>query len=110
MHSVEAQLLAHDAGSVARTFLEQGFQRHPRLFMGLPLSKPPAQEAKRHPEGEIRPWSENEYQAAAAVITPAYRGHIDADITDQYHTLTASLRFPNNIVRFPGSGLFDAPA
>ena len=110
IHRVEAQLLAHDAGSVARPFLEQGFQRHPRLFMVLPLSKPPAKEAKMHPEVEIRQWTENEYQAAAAVITAAYRGHIDADINDQYHTLSGSLRFLNNIVRFPGCGLFDAEA
>jgi ribosomal protein S18 acetylase RimI-like enzyme len=107
---VEAQLLAHDAGSVARPFLEQGFQRHPRLFMVLPLSKPPAHGTKMHPEVEIRQWTENEYQAAAAVITAAYRGHIDADINDQYHTLSGSLRFLNNIVRFPGCGLFDAEA
>jgi hypothetical protein len=33
IHRVEAQLLAHEAGAVARPFLEQGFQRHPRLFM-----------------------------------------------------------------------------
>ena len=110
IHRVEAQLLAHDAGSVARPFLEQGFQRHPRLFMVLPLSKPLAQEAKMHPDVEIRQWTENEYQAAAAVITAAYRGHIDADINDQYHTLSGSLRFLNNIVRFPGCGLFDAEA
>jgi len=110
IHRVEAQLLAHDAGSVARPFLEQGFQRHPRLFMVLPLSRPPAQEAKMHPDIEIRQWTENEYQAAAAVITAAYRGHIDADINDQYHTLSGSLRFLNNIVRFPGCGLFDAEA
>src|ERR1700688_1354810 len=37
IHRVEAQLLAHEAGAVARPFLEQGFQRHPRLFMELPL-------------------------------------------------------------------------
>jgi len=110
IHRVEAQLLAHDAGSVARPFLEQGFQRHPRLFMVLPLSKPPAHGAKMQPEVEIRQWTENEYQAAAAVITAAYRGHIDADINDQYHTLSGSLRFLNNIVRFPGCGLFDAEA
>jgi ribosomal protein S18 acetylase RimI-like enzyme len=78
--------------------------------MVLPLSKPPAQEAKMHPDVEIHPWTENEYQAAAAVITAAYRGHIDADINDQYHTLSGSLRFLNNIVRFPGCGLFDAEA
>ena len=37
IHRVEAQLLAHEAGSVARPFLDQGFQRHPRLFMVLGL-------------------------------------------------------------------------
>jgi len=42
------------------------------------------------------------------VITAAYRGHVDAQINDQYHTLSGSLRFLNNIVRFPGCGLFDA--
>ena len=38
IHRVEAQLLAHEAGSVARPFLDQGFQRHPRLFMVLRLN------------------------------------------------------------------------
>jgi len=33
---------------------------------------------------------------------------VDAQINDQYHTLSGSLRFLNNIVRFPGCGLFDA--
>ena len=110
IHRVEAQLLAHDAGSVARPFLEQGFQRHPRLFMVLPLSKAPSNPSKTDPDVEIRQWTENEYQAAAAVITAAYRGHVDADINDQYHTLSGSLRFLNNIVRFPGCGLFDPEA
>jgi len=56
---------------------------------------------------EIRPWSEAEYQAAAALITAAYRGHVDSEINDQYRTLAGSLRFLNNIVRFPGCGTFD---
>jgi ribosomal protein S18 acetylase RimI-like enzyme len=41
------------------------------------------------------------------VITTAYRGHVDADINDQYRSLSGSLRFLNNIVRFPGCGTFD---
>jgi ribosomal protein S18 acetylase RimI-like enzyme len=109
IHRVEAQLLAHDAGVVARPFLEQGFQRHPRLFMVLPLEgSAVARAAVPHAEVEIRRWIEGDYQAAAAVITAAYRGHVDAQINDQYHTLSGSLRFLNNIVRFPGCGLFDA--
>lgn len=106
IHRVEAQLLAHETGSVARPFLDQGFQRHPRLFMVLPLINSVPSTAK-HPDIEIRRWTEADYQPAAAVITAAYRGHVDAQINDQYHTLAGSLRFLNNIVRFPGCGLFD---
>src|ERR1700722_17896619 len=109
IHRVEAQLLAHDSGAVSRPFLETGFQRHPRLFMVLPLEgKAATQSRVLHPEVEIRRWAEADYQAAAAVITAAYRGHVDAQINDQYHTLSGSPRFLNNIVRFPGCGLFDA--
>lgn len=108
IHRVEAQLLAHESGSVARPFLDQGFQRHPRLFMVLPLTGAAAKPQVTHADVEIRRWNEADYQPAAAVITAAYRGHVDAQINDQYHTLAGSLRFLNNIVRFPGCGLFDA--
>ena len=108
IHRVEAQLLAHEANAVSRPFLETGFQRHPRLFMVLPLGKSATQAPSPHPDVEIRPWTEADYQPSAAVITAAYRGHVDAQINDQYHTLSGSLRFLNNIVRFPGCGTFDA--
>jgi ribosomal protein S18 acetylase RimI-like enzyme len=108
IHRVEAQLLAYEAGSVARPFLDQGFQRHPRLFMVLQLSNAVPQTPAAFADVEIRRWTEADYQPAAAVITAAYRNHVDAQINDQYHTLSGSLRFLNNIVRFPGCGLFDA--
>jgi ribosomal protein S18 acetylase RimI-like enzyme len=108
IHRVEAQLLVHDANAVSRPFLDTAFQRHPRLFMVLTLGPavPPGHSA--HPDVEIRSWTEADYQPSAAVITAAYRGHVDAQINDQYHTLSGSLRFLNNIVRFPGCGVFDA--
>ncbi len=108
IHRVEAQLLAHDANAVSRPFLDTGFQRHPRLFMVLPLGKAPSEPSPIHADIEVRPWAESYYQPSAAVITAAYRGHVDAQINDQYHTLSGSLRFLNNIVRFPGCGVFDA--
>ena len=37
INRVEAQLLAHETGVVAQPFVEQGFHRHARLFMVLPL-------------------------------------------------------------------------
>lgn len=108
IHRVEAQLLAHDANSVSRPFLDTGFQRHPRLFMTLDLGKAAAEKVLTHPEVEIRPWTDGDYQPSAAVITAAYRNHVDTQINDQYHTLSGSLRFLNNVVRFPGCGVFDA--
>jgi ribosomal protein S18 acetylase RimI-like enzyme len=110
IHRVEAQLLAHDTGEVARPFLAQGFSRHPRVFMNFEMAQHPQTAPPLPPEFEIRPWSEEQYQAAAAVITAAYRGHVDSEINDQYRTLAGSLRFLNNIVRFPGCGTFDPHA
>ncbi|MFY9560769.1 MAG: GNAT family N-acetyltransferase [Terriglobales bacterium] len=110
IHRVEAQLLAHETGEVVRPFLQQGFSRHPRVFMTIGIPRGTTPGLGITPEFEIRPWSEQEYQAAAAVITAAYRGHVDAEINDQYRTLSGALRFLNNIVRFPGCGVFDARA
>jgi ribosomal protein S18 acetylase RimI-like enzyme len=111
IHRVEAQLLAHTSGEVARPFLQQGFSRHPRVFMNFDIGKHArATLPVVAPQFEIRPWTEQEYQSAAALITASYRGHVDSEINDQYRTLTGSLRFLNNIVRFPGCGSFDAQA
>ena len=107
IHRVEAQLLVHEAGMVAQPFVEQGFHRHQRLFMVLPLDNLQKSGRVIDPEIEIRRWSEQDYQPAAALITAAYRGHVDSEINDQYRTLSGSLRFLNNIVRFPGCGVFD---
>jgi ribosomal protein S18 acetylase RimI-like enzyme len=108
VHRVEAQLLVHDAGILAQPFVDQGFRRQPRLFMAMPLSRPSRPAPSVFPDFEIRPWLDSDYQSAAAIITAAYRGHVDAEINDQYRTLSGSLRFLNNIVRFPGCGIFDA--
>jgi ribosomal protein S18 acetylase RimI-like enzyme len=107
IHRVEAQLLVHDAGVLSRPFVEQGFRRHPRLFMEMPLMRATRPAPSIYPDFEIRGWADSDYQSAAAVITAAYRGHVDAEINDQYRTLSGSLRFLNNIVRFPGCGIFD---
>jgi hypothetical protein len=107
INRVEAQLLAHETGVVAQPFIDQGFHRHPRLFMVLPLETSSRSAPPPLPDFEIRRWSEQDYQLGAAVITSAYRGHVDSEINDQYRTLSGSLRFLNNIVRFPGCGTFD---
>jgi ribosomal protein S18 acetylase RimI-like enzyme len=106
IHRIEAQLLAHETGIAAQPFVNQGFSRHARLFMTLPLEAANL-EKKLSPDFELRRWTEHDYQPSAAVITAAYRHHVDSEINDQYRTLSGSLRFLNNIVRFPGCGTFD---
>jgi ribosomal protein S18 acetylase RimI-like enzyme len=111
IHRVEAQLLTHSTGELSAPFVSAGFQRHRRLFLTLQLNGPGAPQITSAPvpqEVLIRRWDEQDYQAAAGVITAAYRMHIDSEINDQYRTNAGSIRFLNNIVRFPGCGVFDA--
>jgi len=111
IHRVEAQLLTHQAGHLAPGFAAAGFHRYRRLFLSLALS---GRDAPQFPplalpdDVVVRRWSEQDYQPAASVITAAYRGHIDSEINDQYRTHAGSVRFLNNIVRFPGCGVFDS--
>lgn len=110
IHRIEAQLLPHESGALSDTFGDEGFRQFPRLFMALPLNGNRKIEAFPAPDIEFRRWGEQDFQPAASVITAAYRGHIDSEINDQYRTLNGSLRFLNNIVRFPGCGTFDGNA
>jgi ribosomal protein S18 acetylase RimI-like enzyme len=107
IHRIEAQLLPHPSGAVTEPFVQEGFREFQRLFMVLPLNTVPRIHIHSAPEIEFRRWGEQDFQPAASVITAAYRGHIDSEINDQYRSLNGSLRFLNNIVRFPGCGMFD---
>ena len=108
LHRVEAQLLIHPTGHLAEPFLEEGFRGYRRLFLALPIGEGYSEPARPlPPDIEIHRWTESDYQPAAHIITSAYHGHIDSDVNDQYRTIAGSLRFLNNIVRFPGCGVFD---
>lgn len=107
IHRIEAQLLLHDTGSTSAPFLQRGFRSFRRLFMSLPLRPIPQFEAPELKGFALRPWSEQDFQPGANVIMQAYAGHVDSEINDQYRSVAGSLRFLNNIVRFPGCGTFD---
>ena len=80
-----------------------------RLFLSVPIwqrspeaSLSTARCARRY---KIRHWdSDPVISWPPALITACYRRHIDAEINDQYRTHAGSIRFLNNIVRFPGCG------
>jgi ribosomal protein S18 acetylase RimI-like enzyme len=111
LHRVEAQLLIHPTGRLTEPFLKEGFRRYRRLFLSLPIGDSYSKPSRLlSSEIEIHRWNEADYQPAANIITSAYYGHVDSDVNDQYRTIPGSLRFLNNIVRFPGCGVFDPAA
>ena len=108
---VESQLLLHPAGSHADIFRNAGFDIFHRLFMVQPLegrwNRP---NTDLSAPLELRPWREEDMNAAARLISTAYRGHPDSLINDQYHSVHGSLRFLHNIVRYAGCGVFSPAA
>jgi ribosomal protein S18 acetylase RimI-like enzyme len=67
---------------------------------------PPRTDGQFH----IQRWSEDYQQAAAAVISLAYAGHVDSRINDQYRSAAGARKFLYNIVQYPGCGDFFRPA
>lgn len=104
---IEAQLLVHDTGIISGSFEAAHFRVFPRLFMQMPLSSDNSYPTHAPADLILRNWAESDFQPAAQVITASYANHIDSDINDQYRSVSGSLRFLNNIVRFPGCGIFD---
>lgn len=110
---IESQLLLRPHGTHTETLRNAGFQIYERLFMELELTS--ASLPEEPPEGildelELRSWRDSDFAAAGHLIAHAYEGHLDGIINDQYRSVSGSLRFLHNIVRFPGCGLFDASA
>lgn len=116
---IESQLLLHRYDVHQRLFEESGFEVYRRLFMVQDLSQPIARALPGAfagaqglpPRGlHIRQWSEPDFVGAGRLISEAYEGHLDSRINDQYRTVSGSLRFLHNIVRFPGCGIFEPEA
>ncbi|HUY80474.1 MAG TPA: GNAT family N-acetyltransferase [Acidobacteriaceae bacterium] len=106
---IESQLLLHPHGQLSGVFTTAGFSVHERLFMRRDLlTRVPPVAVSGYPDLELRPWREDDFNAAAKLISAAYSGHLDSRINDQYRSTTGSLRFLHNIVRFPGCGYFNA--
>ncbi len=104
---VESQLLIHPSGAHAGVLHEAGFRVFRRLFMVQQLAGRAVQPDLRLPPNlDLRVWREDDLNAAAHLISEAYRGHPDSLINDQYRSVHGSLRFLHNIVRYSGCGVF----
>jgi ribosomal protein S18 acetylase RimI-like enzyme len=108
---IETQLLLHPAGEHARVFQRAGFDVFRRLYMRLGLvGKSVVADLSLPSHLELRPWQDQDLNLAGKLITEAYRDHPDSVINDQYRTVHGSQRFLQNIVRFPGCGVFTPQA
>ena len=108
---IESQLLLHPSGAHAELFRAADFEIYHRLFMVQPLEGHWSAPRATLPHGlELRAWRDEDLNAAARLISEAYRGHPDSLINDQYHSVHGSLRFLHNIVRYSGCGTFSPMA
>lgn len=106
---VESQLLLHPSGTHAAVFRASGFVIYRRYFMVQPLTSHWSRPRVDLPaELELRPWRDEDLNAAARLISLAYQGHPDSLINDQYRSAHGSMRFLHNIVRYSGCGVFSA--
>ena len=125
---IEAQLMNFGGEPVRQWFASQGFQSYGRKFMcrgledGLPnfpnsnqshdrqgvVNPDQAPFPTRHPEVEIAGWDPRWFSEAARLITRSYHGHVDSQISDQYRSHVGAMRFLDNIVRYPGCGIFSS--
>ena len=104
---IESQLLLHPSGSHAACFHNAGFQVYRRLFMVQQLAGVWNMPRPLLPSDlELRPWRDEDLNAAGRLIADAYAGHPDSLINDQYRSANGSLRFLHNIVRYSGCGTF----
>lgn len=102
---IEAQLLPFGLEPLEPLFTGRGYRVFPRLFMYCPLERG-GLPAERTPARALRPWRERDFEPLAELIVAAYAGHVDSQINDHYGSREGALRFLQNIVVFPGCGVF----
>lgn len=103
---IEAQLMTPRPGVLGPTFVQEDFQVFDRQFMLLVFDAAGRLAPRAAPQIEFVGWDERYFDQAAALITLAYRNHVDSDINDQYRTPSGAGRFLKNIIHYPGCGAF----
>ena len=78
--------------------------------MRMDLRRAPALPRREARTVTFDQWTERRQDEAAALISAAYRGHIDSEINDQYRSPAGARKFLANIIQYPGCGTFFQPA
>lgn len=109
LRRVEAQLPHYSFDVLDACFRRHQFQGYFRRFMARRISNgqnvPPLfPSARARAEFAIEPWMRKHDDEAARLLYRAYRGHVDAQINDQYCSVTGASRLLDNIVHLHGCG------
>jgi ribosomal protein S18 acetylase RimI-like enzyme len=111
LHRIEAQLMMMHGAFERPLPYGRYLHIHPRNLMLVDGDRAagllPGRAAGRYAFAE---WLEEDQDEAAQLIASAYRGHVDSTINDQYRTPAGARRFLNNIVQYPGCGVFNRSA
>jgi ribosomal protein S18 acetylase RimI-like enzyme len=111
LRRVESQLMLAGSAS-AKVFQRDGRVRvFERFLMELDVNTPlPPKRPETIERFHIDGWGDHSRDQVANVIALAHAGHIDSEINDHYRTVAGARRFLDNLVQFPGSATFYAPA
>ena len=103
---IESQLMMLSSG-LGQVPFQRFLTTHDRLFMETPASSASALIPRNgHTGAKFFSWEERFGEEVAHLVATAYRGHVDSEINDQYRTIPGARHFLNNIIRFPGCGIF----
>jgi ribosomal protein S18 acetylase RimI-like enzyme len=108
---IESQLLLLNAPPAQTLPFNRYLTRHERYFMEVRRAQVLALNP-RNPAADVTilPWSEALKEETAHLMVDSYRGHVDADINDQYRTVPGARHFLMNIIQYPGCGHFSTKA
>jgi ribosomal protein S18 acetylase RimI-like enzyme len=111
LHRIEAQLMMLHGAFERVLPYNRHVRIHPRNLMVVDSDRapelPPGRALGHY---DFEPWREENNDEASCLISLAYHGHVDSTINDQYRTTPGAKRFLNNIVQYPGCGVFHRPA
>ncbi len=103
LRRVETQLPHYTLQDLLPHFGPRGFRGYQRRFMAAPLQvdSPPA----RLPSDFLMvPWESGHDREAAQLLYHSYRGHVDAEINDQYSSAEGAARLVETILHHRGCG------
>jgi ribosomal protein S18 acetylase RimI-like enzyme len=80
------------------------YQRHFMLATAASLDQKRVLDVS--PELRLEHWGPRWLEDCSELISAVYKGHVDSEINDQYHSPRGARRFLQNIVQYPGCGYF----